>query len=255
MISLRLLGCNGGIGGSHRQTTCYLLGESTIIDSGTGLTLLDLPQLACIDNVILTHAHFDHIACLPLLIDSAASLRNEPIKVWGPAEVIEILETHIFNDMIWPDFTKIPSESAPFMKLDAISERMEIAGMTFTPLAASHGIPACGYLVEKDGQSIAFSGDTEDCPLFWQSVSQNRSIQAVIIECSYPSTMSEMAKISMHMDVPTVASRVNELPKDISVVIVHRKPGWESVIEEELRERLPNRELVFPEPGDVLIFG
>jgi 3',5'-cyclic-nucleotide phosphodiesterase len=250
-----LLGCNGGIGGSHRQTTCYLLGESTIIDSGTGLTLLDLPQLACIDNVILTHAHFDHIACLPLLIDSAASLRNEPIKVWGPAEVIEILETHIFNDMIWPDFTKIPSESAPFMKLDAISERMEIAGMTFTPLAASHGIPACGYLVEKDGQSIAFSGDTEDCPLFWQSVSQNRSIQAVIIECSYPSTMSEMAKISMHMDVPTVASRVNELPKDISVVIVHRKPGWESVIEEELRERLPNRELVFPEPGDVLIFG
>ena len=46
MISLRLLGCNGGIGGSHRQTTCYLLGESTIIDSGTGLTLLDLPQLA-----------------------------------------------------------------------------------------------------------------------------------------------------------------------------------------------------------------
>jgi len=49
------------------------------------------------------------------------------------------------------------------MNLDSISERMEIAGMTFTPLAASHGIPACGYLVEKDGQSIAFSGDTEDC--------------------------------------------------------------------------------------------
>ena len=255
MISLRLLGCNGGIGGSHRQTTCYLLGESTIIDSGTGLTLLDLPQLACIDHVILTHAHLDHIACLPLLIDSVASLRNEPIKVWGPSEVIEILETHIFNDMIWPDFTKIPSESAPFMKLNSISERMEIAGMSVTPLAARHGIPACGYLVEKDGQSIAFSGDTEDCPLFWQSVSQNRSIQAVVIECSYPSTMSEMAKISMHMDVPSVAFRVNALPKDISVVIVHRKPGWEGVIEAELRERLPNRELVFPEPGDELTFG
>jgi hypothetical protein len=67
--------------------------------------------------------------------------------------------------------------------------------------------------------------------------------------------MSEMAKISMHMDVPSVAFRVNALPKDISVVIVHRKPGWEGVIEAELRERLPSRELVFPEPGDVLIFG
>jgi len=254
LISLRLLGCNGGIGGSHRQTTCYLLGDSTIIDSGTGLTILDLPELALIDHVVLTHAHMDHIACLPLLIDSASALRNAPIKVWALPEVIDILATHIFNDIIWPDFTKIPTESAPFMTLDSISERLEISEMGFTPLAASHGIPACGYLVEKDGQSIAFSGDTEDCPHFWESVSLNSSVQAVIIECSYPSTMTELAKISMHMDVPTVASRINALPKNVTAVIVHRKPGWESVIEAELREILPNRQLVFPEPGDVLTF-
>jgi hypothetical protein len=67
--------------------------------------------------------------------------------------------------------------------------------------------------------------------------------------------MSELAKISMHMDVPTVASRINELPINVTAVIVHRKPGWESVIEAELRERLPKRELVFPEPGDELTFG
>jgi hypothetical protein len=67
--------------------------------------------------------------------------------------------------------------------------------------------------------------------------------------------MSELAKISMHMDVPSVVSRLNTLPKNVTAVIVHRKPGWESVIEAELRERLPNRELVFPEPGDVLTFG
>ena len=254
MISLRLLGCNGGIGGSHRQTTCYLLGDSTIIDSGTGLTILDLPELAFIDHVVLTHSHMDHIACLPLLIDSAAALRNAPIKVWGLPKVIDILATHIFNDIIWPDFTKIPTESAPFMTMDTISEHLEISGMSFTPLAASHGIPACGYLVEKDGHSIAFSGDTEDCPQFWESVSLNSSVQAVIIECSYPSTMTELAKISMHMDVPTVASRINALPKNVTAVIVHRKPGWESVIEAELIERLPNRKLVFPEPGDVLTF-
>jgi hypothetical protein len=56
------------------------------------------------------------------------------------------------------------------------------------------------------------------------------------------------------MDVPTVASRINALPKNVTAVIVHRKPGWESVIEAELIERLPNRKLVFPEPGDVLTF-
>ena len=126
MISLRLLGCNGGIGGKDRQTTSYLLQESTIIDAGTGLTILDLPELAARDHVVLTHAHMDHIACLPLLIDSVTALRESPVQVWTLPEVIDILSTHIFNEKVCPDFRKIPSPDSPFMTLNAISQRTAI---------------------------------------------------------------------------------------------------------------------------------
>lgn len=255
MISLRLLGCNGGIGGKGRQTTCYLLDESTIIDAGTGLTTLDLPELAAIDHVVLTHAHMDHIACLPLLIDSVTALRTTPVQIWTLPEVIEILAAHVFNEKIWPDFTKIPSPEAPFVRMNAITNRLEIGGMLFTPLSARHGIPACGYLVEKEGHAIAFTGDTEDCPLFWDAVTQNKTIKAVVVECSYPSAMSNFAQVSMHMDVPSVAARVAALAEDVTAIIIHRKPGLEFAIEAELKARLPNRKLVFPAPGDLLTVG
>jgi ribonuclease BN (tRNA processing enzyme) len=255
LISLRLLGCNGGIGGKDRQTTSYLLQESTIIDAGTGLTILDLPELAAIDHVVLTHAHMDHIACLPLLIDSVTAQRESPVQVWTLPEVIDILSTHIFNEKVWPDFRKIPSPDSPFMTLNAISQRTAIGGMFFTPLPARHGIPACGYLVENEGVALAFSGDTEDCPSFWEAMKQSSTLKAVVVECSYPSALTNIAQVSMHMDVPSIVARVAELPKEITVVIVHRKPGLEDAIEAELRMQLPSRDLIFPKPGDVLSFG
>ena len=36
MITLRLLGCSGGIGGTGRRTTCYGLDDTVLIDAGTG---------------------------------------------------------------------------------------------------------------------------------------------------------------------------------------------------------------------------
>jgi 3',5'-cyclic-nucleotide phosphodiesterase len=56
-----MLGCHGGIGGVERQSTCYLLGDSVLIDAGTGLGTLPLDQMLRIDHVVLTHAHLDHI--------------------------------------------------------------------------------------------------------------------------------------------------------------------------------------------------
>jgi ribonuclease BN (tRNA processing enzyme) len=79
MIKLKLLGCNGGIGGI-RRTTCYALDESVLIDAGTGLISLSLEEMSRIEHVVITHAHFDHIASLPLSMDSVIGMRTGPIN-------------------------------------------------------------------------------------------------------------------------------------------------------------------------------
>ena len=132
---------------------------------------------------------------------------------------------------------------------------MSIAGLHFTALPARHGIPACGYLVQKDGTALAFSGDTSDCAAFWEAVDGNAATAAVIAECSYPSSMAAMADLSMHMHAGTLAERLRALPSSCTAVVIHRKPGLEDTIANELSAALAGRELRLPQPGDVLQFG
>ncbi len=254
MIELRLIGCNGGIGGAARQTTCYGIGDSVVIDAGTGLGTLSLEALARIDHVVLTHAHLDHVAALPLMIDSVASLRNKPLTVWALPEVIAILRAHLFNDKIWPDFSQIPTPSQAFMRYSPIGDApFEIAGYRFSVLPAMHGIPACGYRVERGGKSLAFSGDTADCADFWTALMKDEKLTAVVVECSYPSHMTEMANLSSHMHAGIVAERLRVLPDGVTAIVIHRKPGLEDDIATELMAALPGLDLRLPEPGDTYL--
>ncbi len=251
MIRLRLLGCNGGVG-SNRLTTCYALGETILVDAGTGISSLSLEQMARIDHILLTHAHFDHIACLPLLSDSVTALRKTPIQVWALPAVLDILQQHIFNDQVWPDFTRIPDANNPFIQLCPLpaEQPLEIQGYRISALEANHGIPAIGYRIEKDNVSLAFSGDTADCPAFWEAIQHDPALAAVIVECSYSRRMHEMAIISMHMDVDMVIHRLSALPAGVAGIIVHRKPGLEDEIAHELRAGLSGCDLRLPSSGD-----
>ena len=256
MIRLQLAGCSGGIGGSGRQTTCYLLNDTVLIDAGTGLGTLSLDAMARIDHVVLTHAHLDHIACLPLLVDSVAAMRDTPLQVWALPEVINILRAHIFNNQIWPDFTVIPDAAHPFLQLKPLpADGLSLAGMHFTALPALHGIPACGYRVNSGNATLAFSGDTSDCDSFWDAVLALPALTAVVVECSYPSTMATMADLSMHMHAGALSERLRALPPTATSVVIHRKPGFEEAIAAELSAALTDRDLRLPHPGEAYQFG
>jgi ribonuclease BN (tRNA processing enzyme) len=116
-MKVQVLGCSGGIGGRDLRTTSLLVDDDILIDCGTGVGDLSLDQLVRIDHLFLTHAHLDHIACLPLLIDTVCDLRDKPLVVHATAATIAVLRDHIFNWAVWPDFSVIPSVEAAFMTL------------------------------------------------------------------------------------------------------------------------------------------
>jgi 3',5'-cyclic-nucleotide phosphodiesterase len=161
-----------------------------------------------------------------------------------------VLRDHLMNDHLWPDFTKIPSIENPFLRFAPITAGgVEIDGYKFMPLPAAHGIPACGYMVSRDNVFIAFSGDTSDCPAFWEQVSRENSLKAIVVECSYPALMVDMANLSRHMHTTALISRISALPTGVISVVVHRKPGYEQQIASELTAVLGARDLRLPEPG------
>src|SRR5262249_7110898 len=68
-VAVRALGPYGGSAPGYRLTTFLLDGE-TALDAGCLTDALPLSAQRRVKRVLLTHAHFDHIASLPLLCDN-----------------------------------------------------------------------------------------------------------------------------------------------------------------------------------------
>ncbi|MCD8515551.1 MAG: 3',5'-cyclic-nucleotide phosphodiesterase, partial [Burkholderiaceae bacterium] len=168
-MQVRILGCSGAIA-QQARTTSFLIDEHILIDAGTGVGDLTVDEMLGIEHVFLTHSHLDHIAALPLMIDTVASGLTRPIVAHALPATIEALKNHIFNGTIWPDFSRIPSAENPFLVFEPlkVGQVLQVAGHRVEVLPAAHTVPAVGYAVDTPSGHWVFTGDTCTNPAFWQ---------------------------------------------------------------------------------------
>lgn len=240
--SLKVLGCSGGIGKDLR-TTSFLLNDNILIDAGTGVGDLTLDELRKIDYLFLTHSHLDHICSLPFILDAVGINRQKPLKVFGIKHTIDALKEHIFNDVIWPDFTKIPSPENPSVTLEAIEigQTINIKNIEVTALPVSHSIPGNAYWIDSKGGALVFSGDTGSSPEFWQTINtkgkerkDNPYLKHLIIETSFTNAEINLAKLSGHYHPAQLLEDLKFLDSNCPIWITHLKPDEANKIMEEL---------------------
>ncbi len=234
-MQVRVLGCSGGIG-ARARTTSFLVDQDILLDAGTGVEDLSVEELAAIDHVFLTHSHLDHIAALPLLVDSVGGLRKKPLVVHALPETISALKTHIFNWVIWPDFTEIPHYERPWMVFEPIALDATVAldGRWVRALPASHTVPALGYHVFNERAGLVFSGDTGPNDDFWRIVNSVENLQYLIIETAFPNRDQDLAVTSRHLYPIQLGQELEKLKREPQVLITHLKPSDRKVIEREL---------------------
>tara|TARA_R110002049_G_scaffold46487_1_gene135094 strand:- start:18159 stop:19004 length:846 start_codon:yes stop_codon:yes gene_type:complete len=107
-MRLHCLGTAGYHPNSTRHTSCYFLPESGILlDAGSGIfRITPLVQTRSLD-ILLSHAHLDHILGLTFLLDMLYQLRCEgrpveQLRIWGEAEKIQAVRRHLFSELIFP---------------------------------------------------------------------------------------------------------------------------------------------------------
>lgn len=235
-MKLRILGCTGGIAAGLR-TTSMLLDHDILIDAGTGVGDLTLAEMRHIDHAFITHSHLDHTVSIPFLLDSVAATRGHPLTVYALAETIAILQEHMFNWKLWPDFTQIPDAEFPWLRFQPVApgKTVELDGRKITPLPARHTVPAVGYLLDSGKASLAYSGDTIDCPEFWEALNEVENLRHLIIETSFANEENDIAHASRHYYPALLAEQLPRLLKQAEIHITHLGPGDQPRILSEIR--------------------
>jgi len=228
-MQIRVLGCSGSIAAGSR-TTAFLLDDDVLIDAGTGVGDLTLDELVKIDHILLSHSHLDHVLAVGLLADSVArrrcALGRAPVQVHALAATIAALKTHVFNGVIWPDFTRLPSERQPVLAFSPIEvgQVLDLSGRRIEVLAAAHTVPAVGFAVLHPGGAWVYSGDTGPNEALWRRLA-TLPLAALVIETAFRDDERALAAASRHLCPSQLARELAQLAAPADVYITHIKPG------------------------------
>ena len=237
-MKIRVLGCHGGELPKHR-TTCFLLDGELCVDAGAITATLELPEILAIDDIFLTHSHFDHMKDLPLMSDLLVGGRATPVLVHGPAETMDALGRDVFNNRIWPDFRVIPSPENPVLSFDVfpVNQRVAIKEYQITAVPVQHPVYSVGYIIEKGGCAVAFSGDTGPTEDLWRAINRTENVKAVFVELSFPNSKQWLADLSGHLTPKTVMSELEKLDRrGARIFLYHLKPSVIAEIRREVEE-------------------
>jgi len=249
-MQIRVLGCSGSIAAGNR-TTSFLLDDDILVDAGTGVGDLTLDELARIDQIFLSHSHLDHVLAVGLLADSVVRRRvaqgRAPIDVHALPATLQALRNHVFNGVIWPDFSRLPDAHNPVLRFVPITvgQVLEFGSRQIEVLPAHHTVPAVGFAVRRSAPAPqpawVFSGDTGPNPALWERLAQMR-VATLVIETAFGDEDIELARISRHLSPALLGKELAQLDQPADIFITHIKPGeLDAVMAEIGRLDTPHR--------------
>ena len=250
-----MLGCGGGVGAGLR-TTSFLIDDDILIDAGSGVGDLSVPELCAVRHIFVTHSHMDHVAFLPLLADTVFDRATVPVTVHALPETIKALQDHVFNWVIWPDFSRLPSAEAPVLRFEPMQPGtvLTVNERHIQMLPVDHIIPGVGYFLEHNGKSMAFSGDTGSNDCLWETLNAQSGLDLLFVDTAFPNRQAWLAKIAKHYCPETLAADLAKLKHRPQICISHLKPGEEGVIMAEIRQALPDLAIRALMSGEVFQF-
>ncbi|HXN32791.1 MAG TPA: 3',5'-cyclic-nucleotide phosphodiesterase [Polyangiaceae bacterium] len=235
-MDLRVIGCHGGETPKHR-TSAFVVDERVAIDAGALTSGLELKAQCALEAVLVSHAHLDHIRDLATIADNRSQNGADPLVIAGTKHTLLALKKHFFNNLLWPDFSTIPSRrGATIRYLELTPERsVAIAGFEVRAVRVNHTIDCCAFILRSGNRVLAYSGDTGPTDRLWQVLEATEGLKALLMEVSFPNGEGRLARVSGHHTPETLARDLKKLPgsKELPTLLYHIKPSFQAKVERE----------------------
>lgn len=250
----QVLGCSGGVAPGFRLPS-FLVDDHLLIDTGSVASTLEVAHQARIDHVLLTHSHLDHTGGLPLLADNVFGMRATPVQVHGIAPTLDSIRRNLLNDVLWPDFTRIPSSAFPTLLYREVPEEspFELGEFSIRAVRLNHAVESVAFFIETRAGTLLHLSDTGPTDAVWRYAREVPRLLAVCVETTFPNRLQEIADASGHLTPQGLETELQKLDRDVPVYVYHLKPKHRSEILVDLK-RLPRRGLHVMEEGRLYRF-
>ncbi len=221
---LKCFGTAGYHPSEDRHTSCYYLPDAALVlDAGTGIfrltaELLSQPRESI--DILLSHAHLDHVVGLTFLLDTMSVTKLRHVRVWGEAAKLLAVREHLYNSLIFP----VPP-SLEFVDLASQPSRLPLAAdgaFLVDWFKLEHAGGSLGYVVEVGGRRLAYITDTTARPNS-AYVAALTNLDLLIHECNFGNAHHELAEKTGHSWLAAVTDVVRRcLPA--KTLLVHHNP-------------------------------
>jgi 3',5'-cyclic-nucleotide phosphodiesterase len=235
-MELYVVGCHGGETPKHR-TSSFVLDQVIAIDAGALTSGLSIEDQAKLEACLVSHAHLDHVRDLATIADNRCQMGCPPLVIAATKGTIKTLKKHFFNNLLWPDFSVIPTPQRPtIVYLELQPEKpVVIAGRTVRAVLVDHTIEAASLIIEGPSGAIAYSGDTGPTDRMWEVLNEVKDLRALLMEVSFPNREQGLATASGHHTPKTLALDLKKYrsPDALPTLLYHIKPVFEAEVERE----------------------
>lgn len=229
-------GCYGSESPGYHSVG-FLVNKHLLLEGGTVTSTFSLEEQRAIEHILISHIHLDHTKELFFLVDNLAPLNSRTVNFSGVASVVESVRKHLFNEQLWPDFTRLPTVRKPVIRFEVIKENefARIGSLEVKPVQVNHPVPATGYILREPGCAVVYTGDTGPTTRIWSEARSEPDLKAVLVETSFPDDMESLAQDSGHLTPSMLQKELELLDRpEVPIYLFHMKPLYLEKIRDEI---------------------
>lgn len=178
-----------------------------------------------VDVCLITHFHADHFFDLPFLLleQGLRNIRKNDFFIVGPKGLANRIEA-LFNMAYPEDWDKIKVQSKlKTIEISNNEQRICLGDYVITPYEVTHvGYEAYGYVIEKNGKRVGFTGDTIRCT----------NVEKIIRSCALVFADMSFEKNSKgHMGLNDIADLIEKYGEKCRIIPTHMTDGVRPIFE------------------------